>query len=91
MQRRKQNTNNKLWLRSKNWPIVCICADHEQRMVFKVLKGCKKKEKEKKKEKQKREEEEKEEEQVIVAKGEDDPEQQQCQRPNLALKTKNIY
>lgn len=32
----------------QNWPMVCVCADHEQRMVFKILKGCKKKEKEKK-------------------------------------------
>ena len=32
----------------QNWPTVCVCADHEQRMVFKFLKGCKKKEKEKK-------------------------------------------
>lgn len=32
----------------QNWPMVCVCADHEQRLVFKFLKGCKKKEKGKK-------------------------------------------
>ena len=57
-----------------NWPMACVCADQEQRMVFKILKGCKKKEKEKK-EKEKREKEE--EEQVMVAKEEDNLEQQQ--------------
>ena len=32
----------------QNWPMACVCADQEQRMVFKILKGCKKKEKENK-------------------------------------------
>lgn len=90
MQRRKQSTNNELWLRSKNWPIVCICADHEQRMFFKFLKGCKKEEKEKKKEKQERGRRE--------GGGTGDggqgggrPRAAAVSEAKLALKTKNIY